>query len=77
MEHYFTNNKNLKENINEINAKVKDIELVFYTDNGVFMVSMGILFGGVLAISLLCENSYRRKYSCTVKSLIITIVMLM
>ncbi|MBP7347163.1 MAG: MBOAT family protein [Butyrivibrio sp.] len=48
-----------------------------YTDNGVFMVSMGILFGGVLAISLLCENSYRRKYSCTVKSLIITIVMLM
>ena len=36
MEHYFTNNKNLKENINEINAKVKDTEFVFYTDNGVF-----------------------------------------
>ena len=36
MEHYFTNNKNLKENINEINARVKDTEFVFYTDNGVF-----------------------------------------
>ena len=36
MEHYFTNNKNLKENINEIDAKVKDTEFVFYTDNGVF-----------------------------------------
>ena len=36
MEHYFTNNKNLKENINEINAIVKDTEFVFYTDNGVF-----------------------------------------
>ena len=36
MEHYFTNNKNLKENINEINARAKDTEFVFYTDNGVF-----------------------------------------
>ena len=36
MGHYFTNNKNLKENINEIDAKVKDTEFVFYTDNGVF-----------------------------------------
>ena len=36
MEHYFTNNKNLKENINEINARVKDTEFIFYTDNGVF-----------------------------------------
>ena len=36
MEHYFTNNKNLKENINEINAKVKNTQFIFYTDNGVF-----------------------------------------
>ena len=36
MEHYFTNNKNLKENINEISAKVKNTQFIFYTDNGVF-----------------------------------------
>ena len=36
MEHYFTNNKNLKEDIKEINVKVKDTEFIFYTDNGVF-----------------------------------------
>ena len=44
MEHYFTNNKNLKENINEINAKVKDTEFVFYTDNGVF-IKKGLDYG--------------------------------
>lgn len=36
MEHYFTNNKNLKEDINEIAVKVKNTEFIFYTDNGVF-----------------------------------------
>lgn len=36
MEHYFTNNKNLKTDINKINAKIKDTTFIFYTDNGVF-----------------------------------------
>jgi 16S rRNA (guanine1207-N2)-methyltransferase len=36
MQHYFTNNKNLKENITKIDVKVKDTLFSFYTDNGVF-----------------------------------------
>lgn len=36
MNQYFENNKNLKSDINKINAKVKDTSFVFYTDNGVF-----------------------------------------
>lgn len=36
MEHYFTNNHNLKENIKKIDAQVNNINFSFYTDNGVF-----------------------------------------
>ncbi len=36
MEHYFTNNSNLKSNIQEFKVKVFDKEFVFKTDNGVF-----------------------------------------
>lgn len=36
MNQYFENNKNLKSEINKINAKVKDTSFIFYTDNGVF-----------------------------------------
>lgn len=36
MEHYFTNNNNLIEDIHEINTKVKNTIFTFYTDNGVF-----------------------------------------
>lgn len=36
MEHYFTNNINLKSNKKLINFKLKNKEYKFYTDNGVF-----------------------------------------
>lgn len=36
MNQYFENNKNLKSDINKINAKVKDTSFIFFTDNGVF-----------------------------------------
>lgn len=36
MNQYFDNNKNLKSEINKINAKVNDTSFIFYTDNGVF-----------------------------------------
>lgn len=36
MEHYFTNNNNLKSNKKLISFKFKDKEYKFYTDNGVF-----------------------------------------
>lgn len=36
MNHYFTNNENLKSEIKKVNSKINDIEFYFYTDNGVF-----------------------------------------
>lgn len=36
MEHYFTNNPDLKSDIRLINYKYSDTEFVFYSDNGVF-----------------------------------------
>ena len=51
MTQYFENNKNLKSDINKINAKVKDTSFVFYTDNGVFN-KKGLDYG----TKLLLEN---------------------
>lgn len=51
MTQYFENNKNLKSDINKINAKVKDTDFVFYTDNGVFN-KKGLDYG----TKLLLEN---------------------
>lgn len=36
MNHYFTNNENLKSEEKNIKVKIKDVELIFTTDNGVF-----------------------------------------
>ena len=36
MNHYFTNNDNLKENIKKVNVDIHSINYYFYTDNGVF-----------------------------------------
>lgn len=36
LEHYFTNNLNLKSELRKIIYKYKDYELTFYSDNGVF-----------------------------------------
>ena len=51
MNQYFENNKNLKSEINKINATVKDTSFVFYTDNGVFN-KKGLDYG----TKLLLEN---------------------
>ena len=51
MNQYFDNNSNLKSEINKINAKVKDTEFIFYTDNGVFN-KKGLDYG----TKLLLEN---------------------
>lgn len=44
MNHYFTNNDNLKSEEKNIKVKIKDIELIFTTDNGVFS-KKGLDFG--------------------------------
>ena len=36
MGHYFTNNENLKENIEKVEVNINNINYYFYTDNGVF-----------------------------------------
>ena len=36
MAHYFTNNENLKSEIQKVEVSIKDIAYYFYTDNGVF-----------------------------------------
>lgn len=36
MNHYFTNNDNLKENIKKVQVDIHSINYYFYTDNGVF-----------------------------------------
>lgn len=55
MEHYFTNNINLKSNIQKVSVIIKNTSYYFYTDNGVF--SKGELDFGTM---LLLENF---KYS--------------
>ncbi len=44
MDHYFTNNPNLKSNINELKVRIKNQEYQFLTDNGVFS-KKGLDFG--------------------------------
>lgn len=36
MEHYFTNNQNLKSRVDKVITKINDVSYYFYTDNGVF-----------------------------------------
>lgn len=44
MNHYFTNNENLKSEEKNIKVKIKDTDLIFTTDNGVFS-KKGLDFG--------------------------------
>ena len=56
MEHYFTNNLDLKSNIKEFNVKINDFDFKFKTDNGVF--SKGELdFGTYLLISNIIKEN--------------------
>ncbi len=55
MEHYFTNNNNLKSNLRSIEYKVQNTSFVFYTDNGVFSKS-SVDYGTDLLIQSYLEN---------------------
>lgn len=44
MDHYFTNNTNLKSNEKQIKVRINDLDLSFFTDNGVFS-KKGLDFG--------------------------------
>ena len=56
MEHYFTNNENLKSNLRSIEYTVKNTSFVFYTDNGVFSKST-VDYGTDLLIKTYLDNS--------------------
>lgn len=55
MEHYFTNNPNLKSELKEIIYKYNDEELLFLSDNGVFSKEK-IDFGSNLLLQTLLEH---------------------
>ena len=55
MEHYFTNNENLKSELRKIIYKYDNYELVFYSDNGVFSKDK-LDFGSSLLLSTLFKH---------------------
>ena len=55
MEHYFTNNENLKSELIAINYKCDDNEFTFFSDNGVFS-KRKIDFGSNLLIETIIKN---------------------
>ena len=55
MEHYFTNNENLKSELRKIIYKYDNHELVFYSDNGVFSKDK-LDFGSSLLLSTLFKH---------------------
>ena len=60
MSHYFTNNENLKHNINKVSVSINDVSYYFYTDNGVF--SKGELdFGTELLLNAFRYDSKKEK----------------
>ncbi len=55
MEHYFTNNENIKSNLRSIDYTVKNTSFVFYTDNGVFS-KFNVDYGTNLLINTYLDN---------------------
>ena len=55
LEHYFTNNENLKSELRKIIYKYDNYELVFYSDNGVFSKDK-LDFGSSLLLSTLFKH---------------------
>ena len=55
LEHYFTNNENLKSELRKIIYKYENHELVFYSDNGVFSKDK-LDFGSSLLLSTLFKH---------------------
>ncbi len=60
MEHYFTNNSNLKSELKEIVYKINDREFTFFSDNGVFSKDK-IDFGSDLLIKTIVKNINKDK----------------
>lgn len=59
MDHYFTNNQNLKSEIKTINYSYKNYEFLFYSDNGVFSKEH-IDYGSKLLVETFLENYQNR-----------------
>ena len=55
MEHYFTNNTNLKSELRTIIYKIDDKEFTFFSDNGVFSKDR-VDFGSSLLVKTIIEN---------------------
>ena len=60
MEHYFTNNQNLKSELRTIIYKHQDENLVFYSDNGVFSKDK-LDFGSSLLLETYFANNKREN----------------
>ena len=59
MSHYFTNNENLKSEIEKVNTNINDVKFYFYTDNGVF--SKGELDFGTELLLKTFEYTYPQE----------------
>lgn len=60
MEHYFTNNTDLKSELKEIEYEIFDNKFVFFSDNGVFSKSR-IDYGSELLIDSYLENNKNKN----------------
>ena len=63
MEHYFTNNTNLKSELKKIVYKINDREFTFFSDNGVFSKER-IDFGSNLLIETIINNTNKDNLEC-------------
>ena len=60
MEHYFTNNENLKSELKTIIYKIGDKEFTFFSDNGVFSKNR-VDFGSNLLIKTIVDNTKNKN----------------
>lgn len=60
LEHYFTNNQNLKSELRKLSFKYKDIVFSFFSDNGVFSKDK-IDYASTLLIDTFIKNSNSEK----------------
>lgn len=65
MEHYFTNNENLKSEIRELNYRYNDIDFKFLSDNGVFAKNK-IDYASKLLVETFLSNADMNKEKITI-----------
>ena len=56
MDHYFTNNQNLKSKIRQINFSYHENDFIFYSDNGVFSKDK-VDYGSFFLLDTFFKNS--------------------